>query len=142
MRKSCKRVIRHTATLITPAQHDELLLGPRLHLQMLVDGHAELPYLYSVAGVFNIAVALSHLQSNGHAQAQFGTAQEMVFNLIREKRAPIPEESSLLVAAINAASALLRRQTTSNLTRAIAYVEQMIASGDALALAPNAANNL
>lgn len=140
MRKSSKRVIRPPSTLIAPAQHDDLMLAPRLHLQMLLEGQHSADYLHSVAGVLNIAAALAQLHGHAQAQTQYSAAQAIMRALIDANRGPTTREGAHLVAAFNAANALLRRQTTHHLGRAITYVDRMIAAGQAGAVAPETAD--
>ena len=144
MRKRCKRTPRPTSSkdiLLSAEQHDDLILNPRMHLHLLLSGHAEAEYLHSVAGVFNVAVALSHLQGKAADQAAYESVQIIISELICAQRSPTDDEAAIILPHFNAAGRLFRRQTISRFMRAIELVEQMISRGEALPVSPKPHHN-
>jgi hypothetical protein len=108
------------------------MLLPRMHLQLLKTS-VEREYLYSVAGVFNIAVALAYQRKNTQRQAQYETAQTLMATLIREMRVPSAEESNFLYQCFNQADRYIGIQTKIALIRAIELVDKAIETGEAIA---------
>ena len=132
MRKRAKREIRPISSLITPAQHAELMLMPRMHLEMVLTQAINLNYQQSVLGVFNLGVALSHLRGKPQLQDQFEAAQQVMVNLIKGPRGPTADEGLLLSRCFNTADRMIGIQSRANLIRAIEFVDQRIASGHAV----------
>ena len=115
---------------MTRSEHTDLMVAPRLHLQMILANQLDLEYLHSVAGVFNIAGALANYHHRRELEEAFDRAQLIMANLIQEFRAPTEEEGRRITDSFNAADRLLRSQTKPDLAKVIAYVDRRIAQGD------------
>lgn len=61
MRKQCKRKIRPLAKLLAPSQHNDLMMGPLMHLELICLGTGTREHARSVAGLLNIGTALAYL---------------------------------------------------------------------------------
>ena len=131
MRKRAKRVVRPISSLITPAQHAELMLIPRVHLEMVLTQVIDPNYQQSVLGVFNLGVALCHLRNKVQLQGPFEAAQGVMVALIKEARCPTREESVLLTQCFNLADRTIGVQSKASMVRAIEFVDQLIARGQA-----------
>ena len=116
--------------LITPNQHAELMLAPRLHLEMMLTQTANLNYQQSVLGVFNLAVALAHLQHKPQIQTQFEAAQQIMSQLIQGARSPSHEEGDFLRQSFNLADRRFGMQSGANLVRAFDFVDRTITPYD------------
>jgi len=113
-----------------PAEQTDLMVVPRMHLQMLLGGQLELEYLYSIAGVFNIASALANYRRRRELEEAFDRAQLIMAKLIQEFSIPTDEEALQITNSFNAADRLIRTQTKPDLAKVIAYVDRRIARGD------------
>lgn len=116
--------------LMRPAEQTDLMVAPRLHLQMIISGQLDLEYLHSVAGVFNIAGALANYRHRRELEEAFDRAQLIMASLIQDFRAPTDEEVQQITDSFNAADRLLRCQKKPDLAKVIAYVDRRIARGD------------
>ena len=125
MRKRCKRISRPDSVPIHPYEHTDLMLGSRLHLEMVLTQPAVLDYMYSVMGIFNIAFALAYLQNNSHVLHQFEVAQMSLMGLIQEKRSPNQDEGNSLRQYFNQADRYIGIQNRATLVRAIGLVNHV-----------------
>lgn len=116
--------------LMTQRERTDLMVAPRLHLQMILGGQLEPEYLHSVAGVFNIAGALANYRRRRELEERFDRAQLIMAILIEELRAPTTEEAQLVTDSFNAADRLLSCQNKTDLAKVIAYVDRRISRGD------------
>lgn len=116
--------------LMSRSEQTDLMVAPRLHLQMILGGRLDLEYLHSVAGVFNIAGALANYRHRRELEEAFDKAQLIMANLIQDLRAPTEEEAQQVTDSFNAADRLLRSQKKTDLAKVIAYVDRRIARGD------------
>ena len=131
MRKRSKRVVRPVSTLISESQHSKLMLSPRMHFQLMLTQPPNADYQFSVLGVFNIAVAISHLQKKRQTQQTYENAQIVLMRLIQESRIPTYEEREFLTTCFNSADWMIGIQNRTSLVNAIKFVDQCIASGNA-----------
>lgn len=118
------------AKLMNLAEQTDLMVAPRLHLQMILGGQLDLEYLHSVAGVFNIAGALANYRHRRELEETFDRAQLIMANLIQDLRAPTEDEAQQVTDSFNTADRLLRSQKKTDLAKVIAYVDRRIARGD------------
>lgn len=119
------------------------MLMPRMHLQMLVHGQEfVLDYLQTIAGVFNIAIAIAHKKSSGIRQSKFESGQRIVEALIRDGRVPTEAEALNLCAVFNEADRYLGVQTRSALIGAIATVEAAVKAGDAVLITSQSSRSI
>lgn len=116
--------------LLKPTERTELMVAPRLHLQMILAGQLDLEYLHSVAGVFNIASALANYRHRRELEESFGRSQLIMANLIQELRLPTDNETLQVTSSFNAADRLISSQNKTDLAKVITYVDRRIARGD------------
>ena len=126
MRKKSKRTIRPVAKPLTAKQKADIVIAPRMHLQMLLAGQYDVDYACSLAGVFNLSGALCHLYGRNELEQTFDVAQELIVCLIREVRAPKGDEGQSLAEAFNLADAWITMQNTASLMKAVDYVERQL----------------
>ena len=124
MRKKSKRTIRLVAKPLTAKQKADIVIAPRMHLQMLLAGQYDVDYACSLAGVFNLSGALCHLYGRNELEQTFDVAQELIVCLIREERAPTDDEGQSLAEAFNLADTWITMQNTASLMKAVDYVER------------------
>lgn len=124
MRKKSKRTIRPVAKPLTAKQKADIVIAPRMHLQMLLAGQYDVDYACSLAGVFNLSGALCYLYGRNELEETFDVAQELIVCLIREGRAPTDDEGRSLAEAFNLADAWITMQNTTSLMKAVDYVER------------------
>jgi len=124
MRKKSGRTPRSIAKPLTPAQLQKMIIGPRMHLHLLLSQCYEHEYAASIGGIFNIATTLAHFKKHDELQAEFDRAQEVLVNLITNERPPDAVESTLLRAAFNIADQWIGIQDTAILTRAMSYADR------------------
>lgn len=86
-------------------------------------------YQQSVLGVFNIAVALSHLLRHAELQRQFQDALTLLVAIIEQARLPNESEVAFLNTCFNKAETTIGIQSKASLTRAIEYIDKQIAEG-------------
>lgn len=127
MRKTCKRNVRPLAKPLTPKQKAEMLLGPRLHLQLLIIGQYDLAYVSSVAGIYNIGGILAAQRNRPELQPPIEAAQEVVLKLIDDRRAPNQAESVVLLDGFNLADAWIASQNTAAIGNAVRYSDYDLA---------------
>ena len=132
MRKKNKRIIRPVAKPLTAKQKADIVIAPRMHLQMLLAGQYDVDYACSLAGVFNLSGALSHMYERNDLEQTFDLAQELNVCLIREERVPTDDERQLLAEAFNLADAWITMQNTVTLMKAVDYVERELVKKDQL----------
>ncbi|MBK7462158.1 MAG: hypothetical protein IPJ50_04985 [Betaproteobacteria bacterium] len=132
MRKKNKRIIRPVAKPLTAKQKADIVIAPRMHLQMLLAGQYDVDYACSLAGVFNLSGALSHMYERNDLEQTFDLAQELIVCLIREERVPTDDERQLLAEAFNLADAWITMQNTVTLMKAVDYVERELVKKDQL----------
>jgi hypothetical protein len=104
-----------------------MLLGPRLHLQLLIVGQYDLAYVSSVAGIFNIGGILAAQRNRPEVQPPIEAAQEVILKLIDDKRAPDQAESTVLLHGFNLADAWITSQNTATIANALRYSEYDLA---------------
>lgn len=126
---------RPVAKLLTPAQHADLMIAPRLHLELILRHTVDMHYLQSIAGVFNIVGVLAHMHRNAPLQDNIDAAQQVLLGLIEGKRPPTPDEANLLRQVFNQADRYIGLQNTIALAKAIRYSDREIAAGRTLLIA-------
>jgi hypothetical protein len=130
MRKRCKRAARPIARPLTLKERVDFMIGPRLHLQMLLSQHFALPYICSLVGVFNISEVLACQLERPDLLANFAAAQELILELVEQNRAPTVGEGALLRNAFNISDALIVRQNTLTIARAMQQANHALADGE------------
>lgn len=129
MRKKCKRVIRPIARPLTPKEKVDFLIGPRLHLQMLLSQQYALHYTCSVAGFFNFSEVLAFLLRRPDLQPHFASAQEIVLQLIAQERPPLASEGVVLCEIFNLADRFIAMQDTLTMARAMRHANRKLDEG-------------
>lgn len=128
MRKKSGRTPRLIAKPLTPAQLQRMIVGPRMHLHMLLSQRYEPEYAASIGEIFNVATTLAHFKGHAELQAEFDKAQDVMVKLIEDGRAPNAAEGTLLREAFNLADQWIGIQDTAVLTRAINYANKATAA--------------
>lgn len=132
MRKKNKRTIRLIAKPLTAKQKADIVIAPRMHLQMLLAGQYDVDYACSLAGVFNLSGVLSHMYERNDLEQTFDLAQEIIVCLIRDGRAPTGDEGQSLAEAFNLADAWITMQNTVSLMKAVDYMDRELVKKDRL----------
>ena len=101
-----------------------MMIGPRMHLHLLLAQSYDPAYAASIGGIFNIATSLAHFKAHVELQAEFDAAQDLLVRLIEGNRPPDNEESTQLRNAFNLADQWISIQNTALLTRAISFVNK------------------
>ncbi|MGB4062450.1 MAG: hypothetical protein WBK19_01360 [Azonexus sp.] len=130
MRKKSKRTLRPVVKPLTAKQKADIVIAPRMHLQMLLAGQYDVDYACSLAGVFNLSGVLSHMYERNDLEQTFDLAQEIIVCLIREGRAPTGDEGQSLAEAFNLADAWITMQNTVNLMKAVDYMDRELVKKD------------
>ena len=113
-----------------------LMLAPRLHLEMLLNATVITPYdLLSVVGVFNVATALAYLNKDKRAITLYESVQQSVL-AIAQHGEDSPELRDHLRRVFNVADVYIVQQSRQNVLRAINLVEYQIKSGEGTTLMP------
>ena len=132
MRKKSKRTLRPVAKPLTAKQKADIVIAPRMHLQMLLAGQYDVDYACSLAGVFNLSGVLSHMYERNDLEQTFKLAQELIACLIREGRAPTGGEGQSLAEAFNLADTWITMQNTVSLMKAVDYMDRELVKKDRL----------
>ena len=127
MRKKSARTPRLIAKPLPPNQLQRMIVGPRMHLQMLLSQSYDLHYAGSIGWIFNIAGTLAHFKGHVQLQAEFDAAQDVLAKLIEGGRPPNQEEANLLQKAFNLADQWIGSQDTAILTRTINHTNKAMA---------------
>ncbi len=120
--------------MLTPADHNRLMILPRMHLNLVLGGALEGEYLATIAGVFNIVIALAHIQGKPQRQAFFEKGQSVVFEMIKSRTLPDEGSLSVMLESFNSADHYIGIQQTVHIHRALTLVDKTIARGDAVSL--------
>lgn len=130
MRKRNHRIPRPLALPLTAIQHQDLVLRPRISLELLCRGDADMEHLQVVLGFFNLGLALVFLSGNHGWLPYFEDAQTKVsaaecqpsghFHLL-----PGPDLDSV-VALFNALDEFLPQQYQHMVVRAIDCVKRAL----------------
>jgi len=134
MRKHCHRVPRSVSVLISPEQHANLILPPRLHLLSLLDRSVDPEHQFSVLGLFDIAFSLAYLKKKHRVRILFQEAQEVMFRLIKEARSPTQAEGNFLLRCVDHADYHFGIQQQKIMIGAIVMAEKLKNEGARLAM--------
>jgi len=115
--------------MITPAQLTDLLIVPRFHLTLLLDGSFDRTYLESVAGVFNIGAALAFLKEDSARQKNTHRALAIILR-IGETQHLEKADGAFLKLALNDLDRWFGVQPAQSLLAAVQYVEDACRSGN------------
>lgn len=133
MRKKSSRSPRLVAKLLSPMQHCRLVIGPRIHLDLLLAGSFDFAYVCSVAGLLNVAGSAAYHKGHREVQAEIHKGQYVVLRLIENARGPDETEALVIRDALNVADRWLVAQDTLILAKAIksceresAYLKQVL----------------
>lgn len=138
MSKSTKsrvvRAVSHAALRLTSAEYVNLILAPRLHLELILSSErVESYYLISVVGVFNVATALAYMHKDKRAIALYDSVQNTVLQMAQEG-ADGMEERDHLRRVFNIADDYIGRHGRADILRAIRVVEYQIKHGEGTSL--------
>lgn len=134
MRKKSSRSPRLVANFLTPTQHCGFVIGPWIHLDLLLTGTFDFAYVCSVAGLLNIAGSAAYFKGHIEVQAEIHRGQYVALKLIENARGPDEAEAQALRDAFITADRWLVAQDTAILAKAIksceretAYLKQVLA---------------
>lgn len=131
-----QRVVAPAATRLLGAEYVNLMLAPRLHLEMLLSAEVWVPYyLVSVVGVFNVATALAYMHKDRRAIALYDGVQNTVLAVAHEP-ATLPAARDQLLRVFNIADDYIARHGRGDILRAIRVVEYQIQHGEGTTLLP------
>lgn len=129
-----KRPLLMPADRLSTIEFVDMMLPPRLHLDLLISGGPTEPdHLTSIAGVFNVATALAYLHRDARAIPFYESAGASLIDIARRG---LPDDATVrrLIRAFNAAEADLAACGRLELLRAVQLVRQQIHSGQATPL--------
>ena len=129
-----KRPLLMPADRLSAIEFVDMMLPPRLHLDLLISGGPSHPeHLTSIAGVFNVATALAYLHRDARAIPFYESAGACLLDIARRG---LPDEATAqrLIRYFNAAEADLANCGRPELMRAVQLVRQQIHSGQATPL--------
>lgn len=125
-----KRIAHPVASRLTEPEMIDIMLGPYLHLEMLLGQREPDPYyLASVVGVFNVATALSYLHKDKRSIRLYEAIQ-LTLRDIAQSGAATPETGARLKKVLGIADKYIEVQSKADVLRAINLVKYQIAHGD------------
>lgn len=132
MRKRNPRKARPVSQLLSPEQHNRIIIGPRMHLSLLCMGQGSKEHVVTVAAAFNIGVALAHLSNNAALQNLFENAQKRLLGVLTANEEIIlPEDVATdLKAAFNQLDRYIGIQHGMALIKAIEFIDRAVTTGD------------
>lgn len=129
-----QRIVGPAAGRLAPAECVNLMLAPRLHLEMLLTQEKLDPYyLISVVGVFNVATALAYLYKDKRSIALYDSVQHTVLAVAKDAE-DTPENRDHLRRVFNIAEAYILAQRKTDVLRGINLVEYQIKHGEGTTL--------
>jgi hypothetical protein len=124
MRKKSSRSPRAVAKLLSPVQQCHFVIGPRIHLELLLAGKFDLTYVGSVGGFLNIAGSAAHIKGCTDVLAEIHRGQNVVQKLFERGSGPDEDEACVLRGAMNIADHWLVGLDTAILSKAIGSCER------------------
>lgn len=104
------------------------MLGPRLHLDLLMAGTIEVVYLQSVQRILDTACILAHQLNRPDLMPCLEAALNVIIQLTEKNRTLNGEEQATLRDGFNLAEAWIGLQTTVVLNRAMIGYDRRLAS--------------
>ena len=126
MRKKSSRSPRVVAKFLSPVQQCHFVIGPRIHLDLLLAGTFDFAYVCSVGGFLNIAGSAAHIKGYTDVMAEIHSGQYVVQKLLERGKGPDAAEASILLRALNIADRWLVGLDTASLAKAINSCEREI----------------
>lgn len=118
------RWLRPEFSLSAPEQV-HLMLIPHLHLDLLLEGERDAGHIASVAGVFNVALAMAYLKKDRRAIQFYSSIQDLM--LAVANGAPVQtRDKNRLCKALAAADEFICQQHKADVLAAIRLVEHQI----------------
>ena len=128
-------------SLLTKAEHNNLMLLPYVHLALVLEGSADRQHVHTLAGLFNIAGALASYRHNHKLLATINEAQGIVTALLRGETSLLDAHKPILRTAVNRSRAYLEKASRADLARTVAWVDTQIAKGNAEPIEDTHAND-
>lgn len=119
MRKKSSRSPRAVAKFLSPVQQCHFVIGPRIHLDLLLAGTFDFTYICSVGGFLNIAGSAAHFKGCLDILAEIHQGQYVIQQLFEGGRVPDENEARILRDALNVADRLVVGLDTAILTKAV-----------------------
>ncbi|MBS1158524.1 MAG: hypothetical protein H6R15_943 [Proteobacteria bacterium] len=129
MRKRSRRKESAKAGRLTPEEQVELLIAPRVHLDLILARQRNTDYLRSVIGFFDIAIALAALSPPTQQTANYERALA-VLETLAHGTAAAEAELDLVRASFNQACLDICREDRRRLTKAMASARQQRANDE------------
>lgn len=125
-----KRIAQPAANRLTEPEMVDIMLGPHLHLEMLLGECTPNPYyLASIVGVFNVATALSYLHKDKRSIRLY-EATQLSLRDIAQSGVVAPETAARLKKVLGIADKYIEVQSKADVLRAINLVKYQLAHGD------------
>lgn len=124
--------MKKAGLLLSQREITNLMVLPWTHFGLLKSGVFDIDYLFTLAGLFNIAGSMANLKRKKELEGQFSSIQQVVARLIANEQLPNEDEVRQIAEAMVAADRYLSKQTKPDLAKVIAYVDRCIATGKAL----------
>lgn len=129
MRKSSSRKVKPVSQLLTPKQHQDLVIRPRLCLELLRQGLATKEHLLALIGFFNYGGALAYLNEREALMDDIFRVQQMLADLAIGNEGPYlladPAHPSFRI--FNVLDDYLRIQRVHVLIKALQYADRATA---------------
>ena len=124
MRKK-KRIPRPISTILSPAEVDELVIAPRIHLALLLEGKAELIHLQSLVGIFNLGMCIASVRNNAMLSNEVGAGMSILGLVIRAKPPTLPNEQvDTFLAIFSKIESVIRMTTRTTLIAAFDLLKE------------------
>jgi hypothetical protein len=124
LRKRSRRKLSAKATLLTPQEQVELLIAPRVHLDLILARHRNAAYLQSVIGLFDMAIALANLLGQTVQSANYERAQWTLESMARGIPSADDAELDIVRASFNQACRAICREDRRRLAEATIGAER------------------
>ena len=124
MRKK-KRIPRPISTILSPAEVDELVIAPRIHLALLLEGKAELIHLQSLVGILNLGMCIASVRNNAMLSNEVGAGMSILELVIRAKPPALPNEQvDTFLAIFSKIESVIRMTTRTTLIAAFDLLKE------------------
>lgn len=133
MSKRTPRRPRPAYKIITPQQHQELVIGPRMAQALLYCGQATMAHVQTIVGLLNLVSVLVTNSHNDHLREPVFKAQQYLVQLEPDSEGHYHLDAGarqdLLSQVLDRADRLLSLQSNGVLLRALDYMERAFAGG-------------
>lgn len=124
MRKRSRRQVGAKTSLLTPQEQVELLIAPRVHLDLILARQRNADYFQSVIGLFDLAIALANRLGQAAHSANYERAQWALESMARGFPSANEAELDVVRASFNQACRAICREDRRRLAEAAVGAEQ------------------